>query len=114
MANNVLAYKGYHARIDFDIDTMTLRGKIEGIGDLVNFESDSVENVEKEFHSAVDDYLEFCRDVGKDPDKEYEGIFNVRISPNLHRELALRALETGETLNTAVEKAIEGYLTVAV
>lgn len=41
MSNNTLEYKGYHARVEFDTDTQTLRGKIEGIVDFVNFESDS-------------------------------------------------------------------------
>ena len=112
--NNILEYKGYHTRIEFDVDALALRGKIEGIGDLVNFESDSVEGIEKEFHSAVDDYLEFCREVGKEPDKEYKGMFNVRISPELHRNLAIRAFKDGNTLNATVEKAIEEYLAVAV
>ena len=40
----------------------------EGIKDLVNFESETVEGIIKEFHSAVDDYLVFCEEVGKFPD----------------------------------------------
>ena len=63
-----------------------LRGKIEGINDFVNFEYADIQNVEKEFHEAVDDYLEFCKEVGKEPDKEYKGSFNVRISLELHKK----------------------------
>ena len=40
MKNNVLEYKrGIMRKIEFDTETYTLRGKIEGINDLVNFES---------------------------------------------------------------------------
>ena len=63
-----------------------LRGEIEGINDFVNFECADIQNVEKEFHEAVDDYLEFCKEVGKEPDKEYKGSFNVRISLELHKK----------------------------
>ena len=110
MMNNILEYKGYHTRVEYDSEDMLLRGKIEGISDFVNFESQSVETVEEEFHKAVDDYLAFCADVGKTPEKEYKGTFNVRISPDLHRRLAYIAFANKVSLNTSVEKAIEDYV----
>ena len=60
----------------------------------------------------MDDYLEFCKEVGKDPEREYKGTFNVRISPELHKKLALRAFKDGCSLNAAVESAMQsfGYL----
>ena len=107
---SILEYKGYHAKVEIDIENKILYGKIEGIRDLVNFESDSVDTLEQEFHDAVDDYLEFCQEMGKEPDKEYSGTFNVRISSELHTKLALKALENGESLNKTVEKAIGAYV----
>ena len=65
--NNVLEYKGYYTVIKIDFERHQLYGKIEGISDLVNFMSDSLSGIEREFHSAVDDYLEFCDEVGKEP-----------------------------------------------
>ena len=65
--NNVLEYKGYYTVIKIDFERHQLYGKIEGISDLVNFMSDTLSGIEKEFHSAVDDYLEFCDEVGKEP-----------------------------------------------
>ena len=86
MKNNMIEYKGYHSTVEFDAETYTLRGKIEGINDLVTFESRDVSSIELEFHNAVDDYLEFCKEVGKEPDKEYKGSFNIRITPELHKK----------------------------
>ena len=63
--NNVLEYKGYHSKIEFDSKDMILYGKVEGIGDFVSFQSDSIEQIETEFHNAVDDYFDFCEEVGK-------------------------------------------------
>ena len=108
---NLLEYKGYHTKIEFDSEALVLRGKIEGIKDLVNFESTDISTVEEEFHAAVDDYLEFCKEVGKEPDKEYKGTFNIRISPDLHKRLAIVAMQNGDTLNATVEKAIVNYVT---
>lgn len=110
MKNNILEYKGYHTRIEFDTEEFVLRGKIEGINDLVNFECEDIKDLETEFHEAVDDYLEFCKEVGKEPDKEYKGSFNVRISPDLHKKLAIIAVKNGDTLNASVEKAILEYV----
>lgn len=109
---NVLEYKGYHTKIEFDSESLVLRGKIEGIRDFVNFESTDVSSVEEEFHAAVDDYLNFCREVGKEPDKEYKGSFNIRISPDLHKKLMVVAIQNGDSLNATVEKAIKEYVTV--
>lgn len=110
MINNLMEYKGYHTKIEFDAESMVLRGKIEGINDYVDFEADDISGVEKEFHLAVDDYLEFCKEVGKEPEKEYKGTFNVRISPTLHKKLALCAFKEGCSLNAEVEKAISIFV----
>lgn len=107
---SILEYKGYHTRIEFDSEALLLRGKIEGIKDFVNFESADINAIEDEFHNAVDEYLEFCKEVGKEPDKEYKGTFNIRISPELHKQLAIVAIKNGDTLNATVEKAIAKYV----
>lgn len=106
----IMEYKGYRARVEFDTDNSLLFGKIEGISDLVTFESKNLSETRKEFEEAVDGYLEFCKEVGKKPDKEYKGTFNVRISPKLHKELAVLAYENDESLNQSVEKAIQFYV----
>jgi len=107
--NNILKYKDYHTKIECNIESKKFFGKIEGIQDLVNFQCEDFANIENEFHAAVDDYLDFCAEVGKIPDKEYKGSFNVRISPKLHRKLALFADRKDKSLNHVVEKAIEVY-----
>ena len=49
--------------IEFDSENKVLYGKIEGIDDLVTFESDSAKEIEKEFHYAVDDWLKFRKEI---------------------------------------------------
>jgi predicted HicB family RNase H-like nuclease len=110
MMNSVLEYKGYHTRVEYSVDDKTLRGVLEGINDYVDFECDNALDVETEFHKAVDDYLEFCKEVGKKPEKEYRGLFNVRIKPDLHKQLAIKALRTNHSINSCVEEAIEAYV----
>lgn len=106
MKKNILKYKGYMTMIEFSAEDGLLFGKIEGIGDLVNFMGESVKEIEQAFHDAVDDYLDFCNEMGKEPEKPYRGSFNIRISPNLHRAAAVRARESGVSLNRFVETAL--------
>ncbi|MCI8652389.1 MAG: type II toxin-antitoxin system HicB family antitoxin [Angelakisella sp.] len=106
MKQNCLKYKGYLTVIEFSAEDKLLFGKIEGIGDLVNFFGENASEIEQAFHQAVDDYLDFCREVGKEPEKPYRGSFNIRISPNLHRTAAIKARESGVSLNRFVETAL--------
>lgn len=69
-----LSYKGYHTKVVFCSETMTLRGKIEGINDYVDFECEDVLKVEDEFHAAVDEYLKFCKKVGKAQNASRKGL----------------------------------------
>lgn len=110
MMENKLEYKGYYTIISYSAADKVLHGKLEGINDLVNFESETAAEIEKEFHDAVDDYLDFCKDIGKEPDKTYKGSFNIRIDPRLHRLLAAEATKEGVSLNQVVESAIKEHL----
>ncbi|MGL4483363.1 MAG: type II toxin-antitoxin system HicB family antitoxin [Anaerovoracaceae bacterium] len=107
MKENILEYKGYLTSIIYDNESKMLFGKVEGINDLVLFESDSLQEIEQSFHDAVDEYLEFCEECGDEPDKAYKGVFNVRISPELHRKIAMEAIKTDTSVNDVVKTAIE-------
>lgn len=106
----LLRYKGYTARPEYSAEDRIFYGSILGISDMVDFQSESAKDLEDEFHKAVDDYLEFCAEIGKEPQKEYSGLFNVRISPELHREVSVFAQAEGVTLNKAVERAIRAMV----
>lgn len=69
--NNRLEYKGYHTDVEIDFEAQAFYGKIEGIKDFVNFQSDisrGVQGIIQEFHCAVDDYLDFCATLSDEPD----------------------------------------------
>ena len=81
-------------------------GKIIGTSDLVTFEGDSVDSLKNTFIEAVNDYMSLCRETGKKPQKSYKGSFNIRISPDLHKEAVVIACKQGISLNSFVERAI--------
>ena len=110
MNENILKYKGYTSAIMYSAEDHVLHGKIDGIDDLVDFYSETAETIEDEFHAAVDGYLDMCTKLGKEPNKTYSGSFNVRIKPELHRQLSIKASHNNNSLNNEVERAIENYL----
>ena len=76
------------------------------VNDLINFEGSSVKELKRAFHEAVEDYIETCKKVGKEPNKSYKGTFNVRISTDLHRDAAVFAATNNVSLNDFVKTAI--------
>jgi predicted HicB family RNase H-like nuclease len=69
--NNYIEYKGYRGIIDYSDQDSVLHGKIMGIEDLVIFEVTSVEEIKSALFNVVDDYLETCIELGKNPEKEF-------------------------------------------
>jgi predicted HicB family RNase H-like nuclease len=96
--------------IYFSPDDECFHGKIEGIDDLVSFEGRSVDELKAGFKEAVEDYLEICRKVGKDLTKSYKGTFNVRVSPELHKQAVRKSVSEGISLNRLVKRALEKEL----
>lgn len=102
-----LHYKDYIGSVEFSEEDAVFHGKTVGIKSLISFEGDSVSAIVEDFHNAVDEYLEFCGNTGKQPEKPFKGSFNVRIGAELHRKAALTASIRGISLNALVEDAIK-------
>ena len=105
-----LCYKGYRARPEYSPDDEIYYGTLIGIRDLVDFQADNAENIEKEFHNAVDDYLDFCKEIGKEPEREFDGLISLHIPSELHMDICMYAEEEGVTINKAVEQAIRALV----
>ena len=106
MATNSLKYKDFYGSVEFSADDACFFGKIIGTTDLVTFEGDSVVSLKAAFAEAVEDYLLLCKEAGKEPQKRYKGSFNVRISPELHKNAVMLASRNGISLNSFVEKTL--------
>lgn len=109
-----MTYKGYLGSVAFSEKDNVFFGKIEGINGLVNFEGESVQELTAAFHEAVDDYLAYCEDEGIEPDKSYTGVLNVRLTPAIHRQVAILARQAGLTLNAYIKETLEERVEKAV
>lgn len=104
---NVLEYKGYTGTVEFSAADEVFFGKINGIRDVVSFEADTVTKLKKAFKEAVEDYLDTCKQLGKNPDKEFKGSFNVRVKPRIHRLAVIKSSAMKISLNQFIERVLE-------
>ena len=103
---NLMQYNDYFAKVEYSDEDKCFFGTILGIADSISFEGESIEELQKSFKEAVEDYVDMCKRLKKEPEKTYKGSFNVRIDPELHKQAALQAAAKGLTLNKLVESAI--------
>jgi predicted HicB family RNase H-like nuclease len=101
-----VTYKGYDAVVMFDDDAQIFHGEVVNTRDVITFQGTSVRELQKAFRESVEEYLRFCAERGESPDKPYSGRFVVRISPELHRDIAVKAGRAGLSINAFVQRVL--------
>lgn len=101
-----LKYKGYFGSVEYSEEDDCLFGKVMGIKGLISYEGSSIIDLKEDFYRAIDDYLEMCKSMNKKPEIAFKGSFNVRIDPELHRNVVMKAKERNMTLNNFVKEAL--------
>ncbi len=99
-------YKNYTGIVEYDSDGKIFTGETIGLRDVVTFQGRTPEELERSFHESVDFYLEMCQQDGVIPDKAFSGKFNVRIAPQIHRQIATRAAQDRVSLNRWVSDTL--------
>jgi predicted HicB family RNase H-like nuclease len=56
-------YKDYTGSIEYDLEDKLHYGKLMYIKDLVCYHADNIVDLEKYFHEAVDDYIDFKKEI---------------------------------------------------
>lgn len=108
--SNLLTYKNYSGTVEFSAEDNCLFGKVIGIKSLLSYEGETVDELKADFEAVIDEYLADCTERGVEPEQPFKGTFNVRISPELHRNIAVYAKTHGKSLNAAVTEAIENMV----
>ena len=103
---SVLTYKDYHGRFEYDADADIFHGQVMNLTDVITFQGRSIDELKQALADSVEDYLEFCAEEGKVPEKPYSGRFNVRISPAVHQRIALEAARCDTSLNNWVAQTL--------
>ena len=106
----LMEYQGYFGTVEYNDEDQVFFGRLAFLRSLVSYEGTDVKSLRKAFQEAVDDYLELCRQRGKEPDHPFRGTFNVRTGSDLHRRAVLAAQRRGMNLNRFVTEALEKHL----
>ena len=102
----MLEYRGYMGRVEFDAEAEVFHGEVCGLKDVITFKGRTAKEFKAAFRDSIDDYLEFCRDLGQLPDKPFSGRLLVRMPPDLHRHLYNSSLAQRSSLNSLIVEAL--------
>jgi len=103
----MMEHKGYVGRVDFDDEAGIFHGEVINTRDVITFQGATVPELRKALRDSVEDYLEFCKERGEEPEKPFSGQFVTRISPELHRRIYIAASLSGKSLNAWVAERLE-------
>lgn len=106
----MLQYRGYYGSIEASPEDNCLFGKLQFIRSLVSYEGETVAELTKAFHDAVDDYLATCESLNQKPEAPCKGSFNVRVGHDLHLAASVAATRQRISLNDLTRKALSEYL----
>ena len=104
------AHKGFIPKFYLDQRKNIIRGKVLNVRDTITFHGRTVAEAWKSFRNSVDDYLAFCEELGVEPEKPFSGKLLVRITPEMHRNLSIRAQQQGLSINKFVKHELERAL----
>ena len=68
VVNDTLTYKGYVGEVMIDFEAGVISGMVAGTRDVIHFEGKSVKEVRQAFRDSIDEYLDFCEELGQAPE----------------------------------------------
>jgi predicted HicB family RNase H-like nuclease len=76
------------------------------IKDVITFKGSTIAKLQEEFHNSVDDYLEWCAELGEEPDKPFSGKLPFRTTPENHRQIYLAAKKANKSINAWMDEIL--------
>jgi len=109
--NNMIEYKGYVGKFSYEEGDEAIHGTVLNLRDVIHFQGRSLDELRQSLQDSVEDYLAWYAEEGTPPEKPYTGKFVVRVPPNLHRQISVKAKARGISLNQFVSSALERAIT---
>jgi len=81
-------------------------GRVLNTRDVINLYGETSHELQQEMERSIEEYLAFCRDRDRKPDRPYSGKFIVRVPPEFRRALALTAARQHVLLNKIVSEQL--------
>jgi len=102
----VIEYKGYVGVFEFDEELGQFHGYVVNTKDVISFYGSSVDELKAELQNSVEEYLAFCAEIGKEPEKPFSGKLSLRTTPEIHRRIAIHAARRRVSMNSFVESVL--------
>lgn len=103
----MMEYKGYIARVEVDDNAEILYGEVINTRDVITFEGTSIDELRQASADSIEDYLAFCAERGEGPDKPFSGKFSLRVDPELHRQITVKAKLADKSVNSWITETLE-------
>jgi len=92
----MIEYKGYVGVFEFDEDLGKFHGFVVNTQDVITFYGSSVEELKEELKNSVEEYLAFCTEKGRNPEKPFSGKLSI-----------IQAARRRVSMNAFVESVLE-------
>ena len=66
---------------------------------MIGFHADNVAELRRAFEEAVDDYIAYCAEQGRESLRPASGKISLRISPEVHSAMNVAAEVVGKSVN---------------
>lgn len=103
----ILKHKGDIAEVGHGAGDALMRGAVVNARAVLNFAGRDIEELKAAFADTIEDYREWCRERGVEPERPYSGTLSLRLSRELHRRVGERAAKAGESINQLIAERLE-------
>jgi len=66
---SMMENKGYLGEVEYDAQAKIFHGDVINTRDVITFQGTTVKEIEKAFKDSVDDYIDWCKEEGAEPEK---------------------------------------------
>jgi len=70
-----MEYKKYLAHTEYDAEADIFHGEVINIRDVITFQGKSTDELRRALEDSVEDYLEFCKERGEEPNQPFSNFF---------------------------------------
>jgi predicted HicB family RNase H-like nuclease len=96
---NVMTYKGYRARIEFDPRDNIFVRRVLGIEEGISLHGETVAALKEGFAAAINHYLADCKAMSRKLEEPASGKIMLCIAPEIHAKALVLARALGKSLN---------------
>ena len=107
---NVMSVDGLRAKTEYDEELDLFRGEILGLNGGADFYGKNPKELRTEFNKSLQTFLTVCKEKGIEPKRQFSGKFNLRITPELHEQIAIVAQAKGKSINTLALEALQEHM----